>query len=273
MITFPNCKINLGLNIVSKRDDGYHNLETIFYPVPLTDALEIVPGKEISTRFFQSGIAIDGDTDNNLVMKAYRLFLDEILPNHPQKETSLDIYLRKNIPFGAGLGGGSSDAAFMLKLMNDYFSTELSTEEMEKMAVKIGADCPFFVRNLPVFAEGTGNIFSPINLSLEGYFLVLIKPDIHVSTKEAYAQIKPKHPLVSVKEIITQPIENWKEALVNDFEENVFNLYPEIKQIKENLYAQGALYASMSGSGSSVFGIFKEPLAISGKNTYSLRLE
>ena len=252
MICFPNAKINLGLNIISKRPDGYHNIETVFYPVNLSDALEIVPAKDKGGVFKQTGISVDGDPQSNLVMQAYRMI------QQVSELPEIDIYLRKNIPFGAGLGGGSSDAAFMLKLLNDFANLNLLDEQLEEFAARIGADCSFFIRNRPVFAEGIGNLFTPIDLSLEGYYLVLVKPDIHVSTKDAYASVTPESPDESIINIIQQPVSTWKDKLVNDFEESVFPLFPAIGEIKQKLYDNGALYASMTGSGSSVFGIFEE---------------
>ncbi|MDR0546399.1 MAG: 4-(cytidine 5'-diphospho)-2-C-methyl-D-erythritol kinase [Dysgonamonadaceae bacterium] len=253
MICFPNAKINLGLNIVSKRPDGYHNLETVFYPIPLCDALEIVPAANDETVFTPSGIVVDGDSQNNLVMKALSLLKKDFdLPY-------LNIYLQKHIPFGAGLGGGSADAAFMLRLLNDFANLQLTTEQLEEYAARLGADCPFFIRNRAVFAEGTGNIFSPIHLSLSGYHLVLVKPEIAVSTQEAYSSVKPETPAESIPDILQLPVDEWKNRLINDFESSVFERYPAIAQIKEKLYELGAVYASMSGSGSSVFGIFEYP--------------
>ena len=254
MITFPNAKINLGLNITEKRQDGYHNLETVFYPIPLADALEIIPATNKRNKFtlHQSGISIDGKPEDNLVSKAYRM-LEEKFDLPP-----IDVYLYKHIPSGAGLGGGSADAAFMLKLLNDMFSLNMSVEELEHYAVRLGADCAFFIQNQPTFAEGIGNIFSPVSLSLQNYNFVLIKPDVFVSTKAAFAHIKPRKPKQSLKEIISRPVTEWKELMINDFEESVFPYYPEIGKIKEYLYQQGAIYASMSGSGSSVFGLFPQ---------------
>lgn len=252
MITFPNAKINLGLNIVSKRADGYHNLETIFYPVPVCDALEIVPAKNKETTFTGSGLAIEGETENNLVMKAYRLLEKDF------KLLPVDIYLRKNIPFGAGLGGGSSDAAFMLKLLNEFNDLNLSSKQLEEYASRLGADCAFFIRNKPVFAEGIGDEFSNIELSLKGYSVVIIKPDIFVSTKEAYAGAKPQIPEISLQEIAKLPVTQWKDVMKNDFEKSLFPLYPEIENSINKLYEQGAVYASMSGSGSAIFGIFAD---------------
>lgn len=253
MISFPNAKINLGLNIVSKRADGYHNIETIFYPLTsMRDALEIVPTKGEVTSLKQSGLLIGGKPECNLVMKAYQLLASEYaLPK-------LDVFLYKNIPFGAGLGGGSSDAAFMLKMLNKISDLNLSNEELEKIAGKLGADCAFFIRNRPVFASGIGNVLEDIELSLEDYDISVVKPDIHVSTQEAYSMISPQQPQVSIREIIQLPPEKWKGLLVNDFEESVFALYPEIKAIKEEMYGKGAVYAAMSGSGSAVFGLFKK---------------
>jgi 4-diphosphocytidyl-2-C-methyl-D-erythritol kinase len=252
MISFPNAKINLGLHIVSKRPDGYHNIETVFYPIHWCDVLEVVPAKEKKGRFIQTGIAIEDDLQKNLVMKAYRLL------KIPFDIPEIDIYLRKNIPFGAGLGGGSADAAFMLQLLNDFADLHLSVGQLEEYAVRIGADCAFFIQNKPLFAEETGTVFTPINLSLKGYYLILVKPDIHVSTQEAYAKVKPQSPVESIRDIIQSPITTWKDKLVNDFENSIFVQYPEIGEIKQKMYDQGAVYASMSGSGSSVFGLFKD---------------
>ncbi|NDV83571.1 4-(cytidine 5'-diphospho)-2-C-methyl-D-erythritol kinase [Bacteroides sp. 51] len=254
MLTFPNAKINLGLNITEKRPDGYHNLETIFYPIRLEDALEINPAKDNNRKFtlYQSGIVIDGKPEDNLVSKAYRM-LDERFNLPP-----IDAHLYKHIPSGAGLGGGSADAAFMLKLLNENFSLGLTIDELEEYAARLGADCAFFIQNKPTFAEGIGNVFSPISVSLKGYQLVLVKPDIFVSTKAAFSLIKPRKPIYSLKEIIARPITEWRELMVNDFEESVFPQYPVIGEIKEKLYQQGAIYAAMSGSGSSIFGLFRD---------------
>lgn len=254
MITFPNAKINLGLHITEKRLDGYHNLETVFYPVPLEDALEIHLQHTPSTNKYAlhlSGIKVIGNADDNLVIKAYQL-LDQDFELPP-----IDIHLFKHIPSGAGLGGGSADAAFMLKLLNERFGLNLTTEQLETYAATLGADCAFFIRNEPTFAEGIGNVFSPISLSLKGYQLVIIKPDIFVSTREAFSQIRPQRPEHSLCDSLARPIEEWKECVVNDFEASVFPQHPAIKVIKEELYRQGAVYASMSGSGSSVFGLFQ----------------
>lgn len=257
MIIFPNAKINLGLNIVEKRPDGYHNLETIFYPINLQDALEVTRRENNDKEYTLhiSGSPLEGEPEDNLVVKAYKLLKKDypgLLP--------VDIHMYKHIPAGAGLGGGSSDAACMIKLLNDKFSLGLSTERMEEYAVKLGADCAFFIRNKPVFATGIGNLFEPVELSLKGYHIILIKPDIFVSTRDAFAEIKPVRPAVSLKEIVKQPMETWKNSMKNDFEDSVFKKFPEIAAIKDELYDLGAVYAAMSGSGSSVYGIFKAPI-------------
>ncbi|MDL2256294.1 4-(cytidine 5'-diphospho)-2-C-methyl-D-erythritol kinase [Parabacteroides sp. OttesenSCG-928-K15] len=255
MICFPNAKINLGLNVVQKRPDGYHNIETLFYPVPVKDALEVVTAAEEDI-FIQTGIPITGDSADNLVMRALALLRTKYaIP-------PLEIHLLKQIPFGAGLGGGSSDAAFMLKLVNEFCTLGLSVDEMEEMAASLGADCPFFIQNKPVFATGTGNLFTSVDVSLKGYYFGLVKPPVAVSTPEAYAGITPRQPEMPLTEIATLPVETWRECMVNDFETNVFKQYPVIATLKQQLYDAGALYASMSGSGSSVFGIFKEPVNI-----------
>lgn len=258
MITFPNAKINLGLNIIEKRPDGYHNLETVFYPINLQDALEVTRRENTEQEYTLrvSGVPLEGQPEDNLVVKAYKLLKKDypgLLP--------VDIHMYKHIPAGAGLGGGSSDAAAMIKLLNDKFALGLSVEKMEEYAAQLGADCAFFIRNKPVFASGIGNVFEPVSLSLKGYHIILVKPDICVSTREAYAEIKPARPAVSLKEIIGQPIETWKDTMKNDFEYSVFKKHPEILAVKDKLYDLGAVYAAMSGSGSALFGIFKEPIA------------
>lgn len=249
MITFPNAKINIGLNVVEKRPDGYHNLETIFYPVKLSDALEIV--KASKTEFSASGIPIGGDYENNLVMKAYRL-LQADFDLSPVK-----IHLHKIIPFGAGLGGGSADAAFTLKLLNQLFSLGLDRATLESYATKLGADCPFFIQNKPAFAHGIGDKLEELKIDLSDYEIAIVKPGFSVSTPEAYKNIQPKKSGFDLRTIASLPVENWKQLIQNDFEVSVFPLYPEIAEIKQKLYEAGAVYASMSGSGSAVFGIFR----------------
>lgn len=254
MILYPNAKINIGLNVVEKRKDGYHNLETVFYPIPLQDALEVKPLQQLipesGYQLKVTGELLDGSPDDNLIVKAYKLLRDEYrLP-------PVGLYLYKHIPTGAGLGGGSADAAFTIRALNDLFKLDLSTEKMEEYSSRLGADCPFFIKNQPVFATGIGNEFHPLDLSLKGKVLVLVKPDVFVSTKDAYALVQPKEPEASLTELLKQPLETWKDYVVNDFEKSVFAKYPEIACIKDKMYDLGAVYASMSGSGSSVYGIF-----------------
>ncbi|MDR0744073.1 MAG: 4-(cytidine 5'-diphospho)-2-C-methyl-D-erythritol kinase [Tannerella sp.] len=253
MLCFPNAKINLGLHVTGKRSDGFHNIETIFYPVPLKDALEAVITQEAS--FKQTGLKLNTPAEDNLVMKAYNLI------SQKQAVPPLEIYLKKAIPSEAGLGGGSSDAAFTLKLINDLCNLQIPDNRLEKIAASIGADCPFFIRNTPVIATGTGNVFKPLGLSLRDYILYIVKPPVTVSTKEAYAMVTPQKPVFSLEELPAIPVPEWKNVLVNDFEQSVFNKYPVIGEIKDKLYALGADYASMSGSGSAIFGLF--PKAIS----------
>ncbi len=255
MIVFPDCKINLGLNILRKRSDGYHDLETIFYPVPLTDSLEIIenkqPGKNPGLPFTSSGLPIAGKPASNLCVKAYRL-LKKDFPDIP----AVSIHLHKVIPSGAGLGGGSADGAFALKMMNEMFALGLTTEQLIKYALQLGSDCPFFIINKPCFATGRGEIMEEITVDLSAYKIVIINPGIHIDTGRAFLDMTPALPDHSVKEIISRPIETWKDDLKNDFEKPVFLQHREIVDIKDSLYRLGAIYASMSGSGSTVFGIF-----------------
>ena len=254
MILYPNAKINIGLNIVEKRPDGYHNIETVFYPIGLSDVLSLERSETCSDySFSSSGIALGGEPEDNLIVKAYRLLQSEY------EIPPIDISLIKQIPFGAGLGGGSSDAAFMLKALNELFELKISTRKLQKLASELGADCPVFIRNKAVFASGIGNVFTPVKLSLKHYFLLLVKPNIHVSTPEAYAAVVPAKPQNSLLEQIQAPVNEWKNTIKNDFEISVFDRYPQIGKIKDTMYDAGALYASMSGSGSSVYGIFDAP--------------
>lgn len=251
MILFPNAKINLGLNILRKREDGYHELETIFYPVGLKDGLEFIENKKNKIVFSSSGLHLDIAPEENIVVKAYRLLAaDYSLPG-------LDIHLHKVIPFGAGLGGGSSDAAFLLKGLNDYFELGLFVSQLKKYAIKLGADCSFFLENKPSFACGIGEELQLIDFSLKGYYIVLVKPPFSVGTKEAYSAIKPAFPKLSVFDLIKLSPDKWQNCIANDFETSVFRFYPEITEIKAKLVKSGAVYASMSGSGSSVYGLFK----------------
>lgn len=259
MIVFPCAKINLGLNIVSKREDGYHNLETVFYPIPLYDALEIKYMDEkfpsqVACDLKVTGNAVECDEQNNLVVKAYNLLAEDY------KLPRVHAHLYKHIPSQAGLGGGSSDAAFMIRLLDERFRLNIGNPEMEKYAARLGADCAFFIEAEPAYAEGIGDELMPVDGpkgNLNGYYLAIVKPDIAVSTKEAYAAITPKATSKSCREIVRQPIETWKEELGNDFEAPIFKLHPELAEIKEKLYQQGAKYAAMSGSGSALFGIFE----------------
>jgi len=259
MITFPCAKINLGLNIVEKRTDGYHNLETVFYPIPLYDALEIKHmGEEfpslVDCDLKVTGNIVDCNEADNLVIKAYNLLAKDY------KLPRVHAHLFKYIPSQAGLGGGSSDAAYMIRLLDERFRLNIGKAEMERYAAKLGADCAFFISSEPVFATGIGNVFSPIKgirEILKGYYITIIKPNVAVSTKEAYANIIPHKPKMCCRDIIKRPIETWRDLLVNDFEESVFKLHPEVENIKNKLYEQGAIYAAMSGSGSSLFAIFK----------------
>ncbi|MBQ0030365.1 MAG: 4-(cytidine 5'-diphospho)-2-C-methyl-D-erythritol kinase [Bacteroidales bacterium] len=251
MIVFPNVKINLGLNIVEKRPDGYHNLETVFYPVPLCEALEIVPAKGDSDVLNVFGAQVSGDPNANLVMRA----LSALRKDFPQIP-ALEVSLLKKLPMGAGLGGGSSDGAFMLKMLNECYGLGLSQQQLIEYAAKLGADCPFFLVNKPVYATGIGEIMQPVGMSLEGYSIVLVKPDVFVSTKEAFAGIKPKPTSLSARDIVSMPVEQWKDLLVNDFENTIFPLHPEIAEVKDKLYSAGAVYSAMSGSGASVLALF-----------------
>ena len=249
MIAFPNAKINLGLNVVSKRPDGYHNIQSCFYPVAWCDILEIIPADEFS--FTTSGLVIPGSRHQNLCVKAYQLI---------EKEHDIgpvQLHLHKVIPMGAGLGGGSSDGTFTLKLLNDLFELQLSDETLRQYAAQLGSDCSFFVENRPTYVSGTGNVFHDIQINLKDYKICIIHPGDHVSTVEAYTGIKPKMPERSIDRIIEQhDIVQWKDNLINDFEISVVPRIPKITTIKNDLYTYGALYASMTGSGSAVYGIF-----------------
>jgi len=255
MIFHPNAKINLGLNVVRKRPDGYHDLETVFYPIPLYEDLELNPIYSLDKpyKLIMNGNSIVGEDEDNLVVKALHLLITKGYDIPP-----VEIKLNKKIPSGAGMGGGSADAAFMLKALTECFRLEIPTHILESYAAELGADCAIFIQNKPVYAEGIGNIFTNIDLSLSGYYLVVVKPDIFISTKAAFSQIKPAIPELNLKDIIKMPITKWKDYMFNDFEYSVFPQFPEIASIKQKLYDSGAIYAAMSGSGSSVFGIYTE---------------
>lgn len=251
MLRFPNAKINLGLFITEKRTDGYHNLETVFYPVQVKDALEIIPSEEL--KLITTGNAIEGDLQNNLIWKAFQLLQKDF----PETVTPLEIYLHKLIPMGAGLGGGSADGAFMLQMLRSFFKLNISDAQLEVYALQLGSDCPFFIQNKPVFASGRGEIMSPIELDLRNYTIQLICPKLHISTALAFQGIQPKLPHFNLKNIVNLPIAQWKDHVKNDFEISLFPHFKDLESIKNQLYEQGALYASLSGTGSTVFGIFK----------------
>ena len=257
MYSLPNAKINIGLHIINRRSDGYHNLQTVFYPIPLADSLEIKEAKRLNRpyEFIVSGLDIPDDGRDNIVV---RVFLSM------QKEFGLpptSIFLSKHIPAGAGLGGGSSDAASMMQLLNDYYRLGLAAGEMEQRLSAFGADCPFFIRNKAVLAEGIGNEFTPINLSLADMYIVLVKPDVHISTPDAYANITPRGSQADLARLLLDtPVSQWRDAVSNDFENYVFSSYPSVAAIKQTLYDIGAVYASMSGSGSAVYGLFSRPV-------------
>lgn len=244
------CKINLGLNIVERRTDGYHNLQTIFYPVPLYDELTINEGQGEDTLSL-CGRPLEGEVKDNLVLKAVRLLRQEGF-----SVPSLHIDLKKIIPSGAGLGGGSSDAACMLRSVAQLYDLPLNEEKMKWLASRLGADCPFFVNPRPLYAEGIGDVFSPVSLNLGGWYLMLVKPEVHVSTREAYAGVHPHKPACSLLETASLPVGQWPDRMVNDFEESIFANHPLLAEIKQELYHHGAAYASMSGSGSTIFGLF-----------------
>ncbi len=252
MVVFPNAKINLGLNIVERRHDGYHNIETVMYPVKWCDVLEIVPAKGKETTLTVTGRTVDCPAEKNLVMKAYRMISAEVGMLPP-----VDIYLRKIIPDGAGLGGGSADASFTLMCLNDMFKLGLSDERLAGMASCIGADCPFFIYNRPMLATGIGTEFAPIEMNLTGYRIVIVKPRVSVPTAMAYSGVVPQRPSCDLRDALKRPLTEWNGVVKNDFEESVFALYPEIGAVKERLQQMGAEYVSMSGSGSAVYGIFK----------------
>jgi 4-diphosphocytidyl-2-C-methyl-D-erythritol kinase len=249
MISFPHAKINLGLSIISKRPDGFHNLETIFYPIPIRDVLEIVPADE--THIIQTGLEVPGNISENIVQRAYRLLKEKYTQISP-----LGIHLHKAIPVGAGLGGGSSDAAGFIRLVNRYFQLSISEEDLKNQALELGSDCPFFMQSDPCFASGRGEILEPVSLDLSGYSFILIHPEIRIKTSWAFSKIKPVFPLFDLRESISQPVENWVHRVKNDFEPIIFETYPALRDIKNLLYQSGALYASMTGSGSTIYGIF-----------------
>lgn len=263
MITFPIAKINLGLNVVERRPDGYHNLETVFYPVNIKDALELTM---MNTKFPSpvdcdikvSNLNVEGDEQRNLVVRAYQLLKCDF-PQMPR----VHAHLYKVIPTQAGMGGGSSDCAYTIRLLNEMFTLGLTEQRMIDYAAQLGADCAFFILSRPSYAEGIGERLVPVSLDLSSYYIGVVRPDIPVSTREAFSLIKPVKPAKCCRDVVLQPIETWRDELSNDFEQSVFALHPEIEAIKQRLYNLGAVYAAMSGSGSAVFGIFQDPIEIS----------
>ena len=253
MILYPNAKVNIGLNIKFKRDDGFHELETLMYPVNLTDKLtmEISKNRNNTISFTSDGISIDGNPEDNLIVKAYKL-LDSIY-NLP----SMDVHLQKLIPFGAGLGGGSADCSFAIKGISELCNLKLSIEQMEKLSTELGSDCPFFIENEPAIAKGRGEQLESFDINLDNYHFVIVIPPLLISTKKAYSLVKPKMPSRNLSELLELDIESWRNLVKNDFENSVFSQYPEIRDIKDSLYKKGAKYAALSGSGSAVFGIFQ----------------
>ena len=259
MVVFPNAKINLGLHVTGKRSDGYHNIETVFYPVPLWDALEIIAGNSSPNKI---SLTVTGNEslsgNDNLCVKAYELL------NRDFKIPPVKAHLHKIIPAGAGLGGGSADAAFMLKLLNNTFGLKLDNDVLKKYALELGSDCPFFIEGKSVYATGRGEITEPAELSLKGYFICIVKPPVSVSTVEAYKMVKPQKPQLALSSAIREPVVKWKDLLINDFEKEVFKKYPVILTVKEKLYDAGAMFALMSGSGSAVYGIFNREINLDG---------
>lgn len=259
MILFPNAKINLGLRVVHKREDGYHDIETVFYPIHgLRDALEIVRGTtDTPVDFNITGLPVQGETHQNLCVKAYAL-LKQDFPAIP----SIQMHLHKTIPMGAGLGGGSADGAFTLRLLTQQFQLGLTQEQLIQYALQLGSDCPFFILNQPCFATGRGEIMKPLSLDLSAYQFVLVNPGIHVPTGWAFGQLQPAIPSISCEQIVTQDPSTWRDQLINDFETSVMDAYPKIRELKDTLYQHGAVYASMTGTGSTVYGIFKKETKI-----------
>lgn len=255
MVTFPPCKINIGLNVIAKRADGYHEIETCFYPVPWTDILEIIPASAFE--FSHSGCLIPGKAEENLCLKAYHLLKNDFdLP-------PVRIHLHKIIPIGAGLGGGSSNATSTLQVLNSIFDIQLSASQQKQYASQLGSDCSFFVESKPMIGTGRGEVLEEATVNLKEKFIILVKPDVHISTAEAYAGVKPVAHLKGIKNIVeNSDLANWKNLLKNDFEQSIFEKYPLIQEVKSKLYQQGAIYAGMSGSGSAVYGIFDRPINI-----------
>lgn len=255
MLVFPNCKINLGLHVTSKRADGYHNIETVFYPVNWCDALEVIVNTTAGAQPFswsQTGLPVAGDMSDNLVYKAWQLIVETYsLP-------PVSVHLHKTLPMGAGLGGGSADAAFFINLVNEKFELGMTESRRLELATRLGSDCAFFIRNRPTFATGRGDEFSEVHVDLSSFYILLVYPAIHSNTRDAYAGLTPAAPAQPLHTVLQGPVDTWRNTLINDFESSIFGKYPVIAGLKQELYAKGAVYASLSGSGSSVFGIFRE---------------
>lgn len=259
MISFPNAKINLGLYITGKRPDGFHNIESIFLPVALSDALEVIPAPAGTATLEVSGIPVEASMQDNICMKAFALLRDKI------GDRGMSAYLFKHIPTGAGLGGGSSDGAIMLKLLDEVYALNLSPADLESLAARLGSDCPFFLKNQACFVTGRGEEITPIHMDLKDKYVVIVNPGIHVSTVQAYGLVTPKPAGFDLRKISTLPLEQWHSEISNDFEEPVARLHPVVDSIKQKLYDEGAVYASMSGSGSSLFGIFNSQANLEAK--------
>lgn len=258
MIAFPHCKINLGLHVVSRRPDGYHNLETCFYPIPWTDIIEILPAEKFE--LVLTGEAVPGKEESNLCARAYRALAEDfgLPPAH--------IHLHKILPMGAGLGGGSSDGAFTLKLLNEVFSLGLGPAQLASYASRLGSDCAFFLQDGPCIGLGKGDQLKPLPLSLKGKYIAIVKPDVSISTSEAYGGVTAKQPPIPLEQILEEKdLGQWKHLLKNDFEESVFRAHPELREFKETLYASGALYASLTGSGAALYGLFDQAIQLPEK--------
>jgi 4-diphosphocytidyl-2-C-methyl-D-erythritol kinase len=251
MVSFPNCKINLGLKILRRREDGFHDLETVFYPLPLRDILETVRSPDL--QFTATGRPIPGEPGANLTIRAWQL-LRQDFPDLP----FVHIHLHKHIPIGGGLGGGSADGAFLLDLLNRQFLLGLDAGSLARYAAQLGSDCPFFLVNRPCLGRGRGEQLEPLQLDLSAYSLLLVHPGIHISTAEAFARCRPDENGPSLRSIVTQPVASWRDTLTNDFEALLFGQYPVLREIKQSLYNRGALYAAMTGSGSCLYGIFEK---------------
>ncbi|MBK9401549.1 MAG: 4-(cytidine 5'-diphospho)-2-C-methyl-D-erythritol kinase [Bacteroidetes bacterium] len=258
MLVFPPVKVNLGLSIIEKRKDGYHSIESVFFPVPWTDALEVVITDHQNITFNSTGLPIPGDQANNLIIRAFNLLAKE------HRLPGLNFHLHKILPMGAGLGGGSSNGAYALKLINEVCKLGISMKELEKMAAELGSDCPFFIESTPKFVSGRGEILEPIKINLQHWHMLIVMPPVAVGTADAYSRITPKVPETSIRQIISLPPEQWKDQLINDFEATVIQRYPVIGEIKKRMYEQGAAYASMSGSGAAVFGLFRSEPDLTG---------